>query len=501
MTTVHRATPVLPLQKYKMLWASEKHPFIKKLRHLACKTLESTEEFALNKVMNSITKGFGVRVEFKEDKEAAKRLGESYAMQVFLNDCFVVTGLARSKALARKNGMELVLQKLYLPHLRKTEIESGDCEIQASMEPFTTTGNYHKRYMQTPPHSSLNKSGLTLPGKVLISHKDCLPPSLMQFSHKVSQMQILKATLGTVKPAQKDADLESLEYPLIGNSSKITNLAQTQDAFNLPSKKFILVQLSEIEEGPMSILHRSADFSCMVLDIEHTLHSPASISCEIRLERQVIGQASSSNTKGAKSEAARRGLEYLGQHCWVLKLKGVDGTNTLSKNELLKEIQQRTDAIGETNLGNKMLRRMGWSGGGVGKHGIGIVEPVSSEGVLGRAGLGLSTLSTPGAEFEERLFRQKVRTALKKYIESEEQEDLRFATEFSKEERKIIHQEASKFHLRTVSRGKQDNRFLTVGHKRSSQQLLQHISDCGGETNSYILLPPGSFQPHCHKAD
>ncbi|RUS75647.1 hypothetical protein EGW08_016601, partial [Elysia chlorotica] len=227
----------------------------------------------------------------------------------------------------------------------------------------------------------------------------------------------------------------------------------------------------------------------------HTLHSPTFVTCKVRLEGKVIGEAEDSNTKAAKSEAARRALEYLGRHCWLLKLKGVDGTSTVSKTELFREIQQRTDdAIGETNLGNRMLRKMGWSGGGVGKDGAGIVEPVAAHGVLGRAGLGLSSSSAPGAGFEERQFRQKVRTALRQYIERGDQEDLRFSPEFSKEERKIIHQEASKLHLRTSSRGKQADRFLTVGHKRSSQQLLQHISECGGETNSHVLLPPGSYQ-------
>ncbi|GFS08405.1 NF-kappa-B-repressing factor [Elysia marginata] len=496
LTSVHPATPILPLQDYKKLIPGEKHPLIKKLRQLACRTLESKDEFALNKVMSCITKGSGVKVEFKQDAQTAKRLGESYGMRVLFNDCLVATGAARSKPLARKIGMELALQKFHMPYLRVTETESGDREIEASVEPFTSI-NYRLRYKHIgpPSASALNKPvGLTLPGKVLISSKDFLPPSLTQFSHQASEILLPKESIEVTRLAQREAKLKSLDYPVTKSSSNISNVKQSEVAENGPNGTFILVQLSGIEEGPVSMLRRSADFSGMLLDIEHTLHSPASVSCEVRLGGQVIAEASDSNTKAAKFDAACKALEYLGQHCWVLRLKGADGTSTVSKNELFKKIQQRTDVIGDTNVGNKMLRKMGWTGGGVGKDGMGIVEPVSAEGVLGRAGLGLSSSSAPGADFEERQFRQKVRTALRKYIESEEQEDLRFATEFSKEERKVIHQEASKFHLRTVSRGKQDCRFLTVGRKRSSQQLLQHVSECGGETNSYVLLPPGSYQ-------
>ena len=40
------------------------------------------------------------------------------------------------------------------------------------------------------------------------------------------------------------------------------------------------------------------------------------------------------------------------------------------------------------NVGHKLLSLMGWAGGGLGKDGAGIAEPVTATTVFGREGLG-----------------------------------------------------------------------------------------------------------------
>ena len=40
------------------------------------------------------------------------------------------------------------------------------------------------------------------------------------------------------------------------------------------------------------------------------------------------------------------------------------------------------------NIGHKLLSLMGWAGGGLGKDGAGIAEPVTATTVFGREGLG-----------------------------------------------------------------------------------------------------------------
>ncbi|CAM8877811.1 unnamed protein product [Rhodiola kirilowii] len=53
------------------------------------------------------------------------------------------------------------------------------------------------------------------------------------------------------------------------------------------------------------------------------------------------------------------------------------------------EVITPNKAIDENNVGNRMLRNMGWNeGSGLGKDGSGMVEPVQAQAMDARAGLG-----------------------------------------------------------------------------------------------------------------
>ena len=43
-------------------------------------------------------------------------------------------------------------------------------------------------------------------------------------------------------------------------------------------------------------------------------------------------------------------------------------------------------AVGPDSMGHKLLKMMGWSGGGLGKGGSGISEPITAESVINREG-------------------------------------------------------------------------------------------------------------------
>ena len=147
--------------------------------------------------------------------------------------------------------------------------------------------------------------------------------------------------------------------------------------------------------------------------------------------------------------------------------------------------KSRAGSIPDSNIGSKLLKLMGWAGGGVGKHGQGIAEPVQSSGVVNREGLGLQSERGISRDFVP-----KILTIVNEYIASGRQDDLRFAPTFSKEERALIHRECQKLGLKTHSHGKGDERFLVVSRKRSANQLLSHVIGSGGETSKYVLLPP-----------
>ncbi|GAB4857752.1 hypothetical protein Ancab_015660 [Ancistrocladus abbreviatus] len=68
---------------------------------------------------------------------------------------------------------------------------------------------------------------------------------------------------------------------------------------------------------------------------------------------------------------------------------GVGGRGISDSNVQSYDVITSEKAIDESNVGNRMLRNMGWhEGSGLGKDGSGVVEPVQAKSVESRAGLG-----------------------------------------------------------------------------------------------------------------
>ena len=57
-------------------------------------------------------------------------------------------------------------------------------------------------------------------------------------------------------------------------------------------------------------------------------------------------------------------------------------------------------AVGPDSVGHKLLKMMGWSGGGLGKGGSGISEPITAESVINREGFGTKSAA---AEFKAKV--------------------------------------------------------------------------------------------------
>ena len=86
-------------------------------------------------------------------------------------------------------------------------------------------------------------------------------------------------------------------------------------------------------------------------------------------------------------------LQNLSHRCYtiVIKNKYVSDGGTTIDVDSLDNAEQADDSLTSSNVGHKLLQMMGWSGGGLGKEGGGISEPITAQAVFNRQGLGTST--------------------------------------------------------------------------------------------------------------
>ncbi|KAL4219207.1 hypothetical protein ACF0H5_021789 [Mactra antiquata] len=299
------------------------------------------------------------------------------------------------------------------------------------------------------------------------------------------------------RPSQM-LDPKRVKSQRMGKSDNFNSLDDLSD--------FILVDTSFLVETndkfrDVKLLHDSANFNRVILKVEYEDNdddSGSGMNCSLVLADIVVSTSHGSTKEEAKLSAAKDALEYLRECCYTIIVKQQVDSDVagLTKEQLLSDIQKSegsdtNTAIPNSNIGNLLLRKMGWIGGGVGKDGKGIAEPVKTEMVIGREGLGLQAEKGIGKNFHN-----KVTKLLQDYIKSDDQRDLHFSSELSKDERAIIHKIGQKLGLKTQSKGSkviENDRCLIVSRKRSAKELLEHIKVSGGSTSKYELIPPNNL--------
>lgn len=145
---------------------------------------------------------------------------------------------------------------------------------------------------------------------------------------------------------------------------------------------------------------------------------------------QIIGEGSGTGKKEAKKNADEDLIKTLTANCYTIKHKLAFYTiEDVVKPNQGEESAKDPTKLKEDNLGFKMLKMLGWTGGSLGSKGQGIVDPVSCEIKLGRGGLGSN----------EQLDPKRIRQMLNKFKNSQVEYDLVFSSEFTKEERAEVH--------------------------------------------------------------
>jgi len=183
-------------------------------------------------------------------------------------------------------------------------------------------------------------------------------------------------------------------------------------------------------------------------------------NCVLMIKSKEISTAFAVLKKDAKTLCAANGLDILMETQPILYKSEInhDHVGVIEKGALVKKSYETAAKLDQSNLGNQLLRKMGWTGeGGVGKHGTGISDPVFIDAAEGRKGVGHDPK-------ERAIKRSTVQETLLRFIRDDE-EEIRFSAELEAEERAIIHRLCQRYKLKHKSHGKGEDRYLVVSKK------------------------------------
>jgi len=177
----------------------------------------------------------------------------------------------------------------------------------------------------------------------------------------------------------------------------------------------------------------------------------------------------------AKQNGARKAIEMLKTFYPTIKTKNTVGDMSNNDHEMtnvkvklitrsqlydqsslisnMPVVNTNDTVTAKEDMGAKLLKKMGWIGGGIGKDLQGIAEPIQIEDLHGRKGLGSNSL------YPNQIFMKNLRRILEEFIATNDDDgELQFAHEFNSEERKCIHKEAMRLHLTSNSYGRDGER-------------------------------------------
>uniref|UniRef100_W8BTA5 NF-kappa-B-repressing factor n=1 Tax=Ceratitis capitata TaxID=7213 RepID=W8BTA5_CERCA len=253
--------------------------------------------------------------------------------------------------------------------------------------------------------------------------------------------------------------------------NKKSGMHKTSDLFEgLPFGKFVLFL-----NGGRNCLRVSAQKYNMEYEEKESDGPNNNKKLSIFLNGKFVTSACEENIKATKAQAFVNALAVLQKNCYSIKPNPLRDTIKINKSNnqvVCGVVKQKADnaedkKLDASNKGYKMMKLMGWTGGGLGSKTQGREEPVGYLLKNNRAGLG-----NEGGKLDRNYFRQ----ILKNYVESEDIRELQFEPTFTKEERAMLHEIAGRFNLKSTSNGKDEERRLVISKKTiSNEQILTEI--------------------------
>jgi hypothetical protein len=262
----------------------------------------------------------------------------------------------------------------------------------------------------------------------------------------------------------------------LSKCSSSTDEAIANNIRRLIPNTFVVFELLDFDENIpghyVSMLFTSMSKNKLELKYEF-VHVPNGFMITYTINNRFFMSWVGPTKIAAKQTGSKKAIEMLKTLYPSIKTKNVVGDMLMNENEILGikcklitrsqlyEQQSLVTSITTMNnntqqkedMGSKLLKKMGWIGGGIGKDLQGIAEPIQIEDLQGRKGLGSNNL------FPSQIFIKNLRRILEEFIAMNDDDgELQFANEFNSEERKSIHKEAMKLHLTSNSYGRDGER-------------------------------------------
>ena len=255
---------------------------------------------------------------------------------------------------------------------------------------------------------------------------------------------------------------------------------------------FIVVVFADSDD-PVQTLNTLANMNKIQISYKYdtSFHCQLLHTCSISLNNVELVTSTGVRKDSARLIAVTKLLRHLIAYfpCMIKLGISENPDKSLKKSEFISGkslIKQPTyKPIPGNNVGNQLLRKMGWSGsGGLGRMKDGIAEPIE---VSGRyrciQGLGHEKFINKNVAIKK----GDAMRVISQYIRDGCVGNLSFSSELSNEDRKQLHACATQFGLKSKSFGKGVNRHLVVFKNLSLLEIHKQLTLNGGEVNGYIL--------------